>query len=176
MTFANFDDKTGKKQFSDFHAIETNTWSDVKWLVGFTKLPVILKGILTREDAELAVESGVAGVMVSNHGARQLDGVPATIEALPEVVDAVDGRIPVFMDGGIRQGTDMFKALALGAKMVFLGRSTIYGLAVNGQKGVEDVINIMKKEFDVAFCLAGCRTLSDISRDMVMHENRYAKL
>jgi (S)-2-hydroxy-acid oxidase len=176
LSFANFGEKTGKKQFKDFHNIETNTWEDVKWLVSFTKLPVVLKGILTKEDAELAVRSGVAGIMVSNHGARQLDGVPATIEALPEVVEVVSGRIPVFLDGGVRQGTDLFKALALGAKMVFLGRSTIYGLAVNGQQGVEDVINIMKKEFDIAFCLAGCRKISDISRDMVAHESQYAKL
>lgn len=124
---------------------------------------MIVKGILTGEDAELAVESGASGIVVSNHGARQLDSVPATIEALPEVVKAVAGRIPVFLDGGIRQGTDMFKALALGATMVFIGRSVVYGLAVNGQQGVENIINILKMEFDIAACLAGCRTLEDIS-------------
>lgn len=135
-----------------------------------------MKGILTGEDAELAVNCGAAGIIVSNHGARQLDSVPATMEVLPEIIKAVDDRIPVFLDGGIRQGTDIFKALALGAKMVFIGRSVVYGLAVSGQKGVEDVFNILKMEFDIAACLAGCKSLKDISSNMVVHENYYAKL
>lgn len=137
---------------------------------------MIVKGILTAEDAELAVNAGVSGIIVSNHGARQLDSVATTIEALPEVVKAVAGRIPVFLDGGIRQGTDIFKALALGATMVFIGRPVIFGLAVNGQQGVEDVLGILKKEFDIAACLAGCRTLKDITRNMVVHKSFYAKL
>jgi (S)-2-hydroxy-acid oxidase len=95
---------------------------------------------------------------------------------LPEIVAAVDDRLPIFMDGGIMQGTDIFKALALGAKMVFIGRPAIWGLAVNGQEGVEEVIKILKRELDIAMALAGCRTIADITRDHVAHESQYAKL
>lgn len=155
---------------------QTLVWSDLKWLVNFTKLPVLVKGILTEEDAILSVKYGCRGVIVSNHGARQLDGVPASIEALPEIVRAVGDETVVVLDGGITQGTDVFKALALGAKMVFAGRPAIWGLAVNGQKGVESVIDIIRNEFDIAMALTGCKTVNDISKDMVVHENYYSKL
>lgn len=135
-----------------------------------------MKGVLTPEDAELSINMGVAGIIVSNHGARQIDSVPASIEALPEIVKVVGGRVPIFLDGGIRQGTDIFKALALGATMVFIGRPAVYGLVVNGQKGVENVINILRKELDIAMCLSGCSSLQDITNNMVVHENYYAKL
>ncbi|XP_055625413.1 uncharacterized protein LOC129768057 [Toxorhynchites rutilus septentrionalis] len=154
----------------------TLSWEDVKWLLNFTKLPVIVKGILTREDAIIAVDMGVHGIWVSNHGARQIDSVPASIEALPEVVAAVGDRTTIVMDGGVTEGTDIFKALALGAKMVFLGRPTLWGLAVDGQQGVEHILDILRKELDVAMALAGCKSVADISRNHVAHESTYAKL
>ena len=107
----------------------TLNWNDVKWLKSITRLPVVVKGVLSPEDATIAVEMGCEGVLVSNHGARQLDGVAATIDALPAIVKAVDGRAEVYMDGGVRRGTDVFKALALGARAVFLGRPILFGLA-----------------------------------------------
>lgn len=152
------------------------SWDDVKWLLGFTKLPVIVKGILTREDAIIAADMGVQGIFVSNHGARQIDSVPASIEALPEIVQAVGGRVEIFMDGGITQGTDVFKALALGARMVFFGRPAVWGLAVNGQQGVEQVLEIFRKELDLTMALAGCRTIADITKQYVIHEQYYSKL
>uniref|UniRef100_A0A182PJC0 (S)-2-hydroxy-acid oxidase n=1 Tax=Anopheles epiroticus TaxID=199890 RepID=A0A182PJC0_9DIPT len=154
----------------------TLSWDDVKWLLGFTNLPVIVKGILTREDAIIAADLGVQGIFVSNHGARQLDSVPASIEALPEIAAAVGGRVEIFLDGGITQGTDVFKALALGARMVFFGRPALWGLAVNGQAGVEHVLDILRNELDLTMALAGCKTLADIRKEYVVHENYYSKL
>ncbi|XP_053680555.1 uncharacterized protein LOC128731456 [Anopheles nili] len=152
------------------------SWEDVKWLVAFTKLPVIVKGILTREDAIIAADLGVQGIFVSNHGARQLDSVPASIEALPEIAQAVGDRVEIFLDGGITQGTDVFKALALGARMVFFGRPAVWGLAVNGQAGVENVLDILRNELDLTMALAGCKTLAEITRKFVVHESYYSKL
>uniref|UniRef100_A0A0K8VG76 (S)-2-hydroxy-acid oxidase n=1 Tax=Bactrocera latifrons TaxID=174628 RepID=A0A0K8VG76_BACLA len=154
----------------------TLTWKDVAWLVNLTRLPVIVKGVLTREDAVLAREFGCAGIIVSNHGARQMDTVPASIEALPEVVKAVGNDLIVMLDGGITQGNDIFKALALGAKMVFVGRAALWGLACNGQKGVEDLLSVLKKDLEITLALAGCQKLSDICGDMVAYESTYAKL
>lgn len=138
-----------------------------------TKLPIILKGIITPEDALLAIDSGCKGIIVSNHGARQLDSVPATIEALPEIVKAVGNKLVVMIDGGIRNGTDVFKALALGAQLVFVGRPVIYGLAVNGQKGVESVFDIIKHELDLTMALAGVTSVKDIRGEYVVHESHY---
>uniref|UniRef100_A0A336MQZ0 (S)-2-hydroxy-acid oxidase n=1 Tax=Culicoides sonorensis TaxID=179676 RepID=A0A336MQZ0_CULSO len=152
------------------------TWDDVIWLKSISKLPLILKGILTAEDAILAADAGVDGIIVSNHGARQIDSTPSTIEALPEISKAVGHRVTVMLDGGIRQGTDIFKALALGAKLVFIGRPAIWGLSIDGEKGVEKVIEILRKELDVTMTLMGCTKISDITRDMVVHENNYSKL
>lgn len=143
--------------------------------ISFTKLPVILKGIVTKEDALLAANSGCQGIIVSNHGARQLDSAPATIEALPEVAKAVGSQLVVMVDGGIRSGTDVFKAIALGAQLVFVGRPVLYGLAVNGQRGIEDVFDILKQEFDIAMALAGVSTVREIGEDFVVHESHYAK-
>ena len=142
----------------------------------FTKLPVVLKGILTKEDARLACQLGVAGIIVSNHGARQVDNVPSSIEALSEIVNEVKDEIPVMFDGGIRQGTDIFIALALGAKMVFIGRPALYGLACQGQAGVENIIKILKHEFELTLRNTGAKTINDITRDMVVHKNYYARL
>lgn len=142
----------------------------------FTKLPVILKGILTKEDARLACDLGVAGIIVSNHGARQVDNVPSSIEALSEIVKEVNDEIPVMFDGGVRQGTEIFIALALGAKMAFIGRPAVYGLACEGQAGVENILKILKHEFDLTMCNTGARNLKEITRDMVVHKNYYAHL
>jgi isopentenyl diphosphate isomerase/L-lactate dehydrogenase-like FMN-dependent dehydrogenase len=128
---------------------------------------VLVKGILTAEDAELAVEHGADGIIVSNHGGRQLDGVPATIEALPEVVDAVRGRCEVYLDGGIRRGTDVLKALGFGARGVFVGRPILWGLAVNGAAGARHVLELLRAELELAMMLAGRPTVASIDRTLV---------
>jgi isopentenyl diphosphate isomerase/L-lactate dehydrogenase-like FMN-dependent dehydrogenase len=136
-------------------------------LRSLTSLPFLLKGILTAEDAELAVQRGVDGIIVSNHGGRQLDGAIAGIEALPEVVEAVAGRCEVYMDGGIRRGTDVLKALALGAKAVLVGRPILWGLAANGTEGVRHVLEILRRELELDMALAGCPTVASINRSLV---------
>ncbi|XP_012220264.1 uncharacterized protein Hao [Linepithema humile] len=151
-------------------------WDDVKWLKKNTTLPIILKGILTAEDAHLAVKNGVDGIIVSNHGARQIDGVPATIEVLPEISKAVGNKIEIYMDGGVRQGIDVFKALALGAKMVFFGRPMLWGLAYGGEKGANKILELMRREIDLAFALTGCASVKDVTRDMVIHASYYSHL
>ena len=138
------------------------TWDDLAWLQNQTALPVILKGILSSQDARQALDSGVAGIIVSNHGGRTLDGLPATIEALPLVAQAVAGRIPVLLDGGIRRGTDVFKALALGAEAVLIGRPYVHALATAGGLGVAHVLHLLRAEFEVAMVLTGCRTLAEV--------------
>ncbi|KAG8224306.1 hypothetical protein J437_LFUL007246 [Ladona fulva] len=152
------------------------TWKDIGWLKSVTKLPLILKGILTKEDTEEALKYDVAGIMVSNHGARQVDGFPATIEALPEILKAVNNRCDVYLDGGVTQGTDVFKALALGAKMVFVGRPAIWGLAYNGEDGVKSVLEFIKNELDFTMALTGCATLEDIKPEMVVPASYYSLL
>ncbi|XP_054420728.1 2-Hydroxyacid oxidase 2 [Pteronotus mesoamericanus] len=142
-------------------------WDDLPWVQSITQLPIILKGILTKEDAELALEHKVHGIIVSNHGGRQLDDVPASIDALAEVVAAVKGRLEVYLDGGVRSGNDVLKALALGAKCVFLGRPILWGLACKGEQGVEEVLNILKDEFHTSMALTGCRSVAEISRDLI---------
>ncbi|KAL2943486.1 Peroxisomal [Bienertia sinuspersici] len=140
---------------------------DLKWLQTITSLPILVKGVITAEDARLAVQYGAAGIIVSNHGARQLDYVPATIMALEEVVKAAQGRIPVFLDGGVRRGTDVFKALALGAAGVFIGRPVVFSLAADGEAGVRKVLQMMREEFELAMALSGCRSLSEIQRNHI---------
>ncbi|XP_020586327.1 peroxisomal (S)-2-hydroxy-acid oxidase GLO4-like [Phalaenopsis equestris] len=140
------------------------SWKDIAWLKSITKLPILIKGILTAEDARKAVEFGVSGIVVSNHGGRQLDYVPATISVLEEVVQAVSGAVPVLVDGGVRHGTDIFKAIALGAKAVMVGRPIVYGLAAKGELGVRNVIGILKNELEQTLALAGCPSVEDISR------------
>ncbi len=122
----------------------------------------MLKGILTAEDATLACEHGAAGIVVSNHGGRQLDGVPATLDALPEVVEAVGGRAEVYLDGGVRRGTDVAKALALGARAVFVGRPALWGLAAGGREGARHVLEILQAEIRLALVLLGCPTPGDV--------------
>ncbi|EDW72557.1 uncharacterized protein Dwil_GK20637 [Drosophila willistoni] len=154
----------------------TITWQDIKWLKSITQLPIVVKGILTAEDAVLAKEFGCSGVIVSNHGARQIDTVPASIEALPEVVRAVGNDLLVMMDGGVLQGNDIFKALALGAKTVFIGRPAVWALAYNGQKGVEEMLSVLRKDFEITMALIGCQSFKDIQSSMVIHESAYSKL
>jgi 4-hydroxymandelate oxidase len=145
----------------------TLTWTGIDWIRSFAKVPVILKGILSPEDATLAVQHGADGILVSNHGARNLDTVPATIDALPAVVDAIGGRIPVLMDGGIRRGTDVVKALALGANAVLIGRPYLWGLSVNGADGVQNVMRILRSEFQAAMALCGHTSLATIDRGVL---------
>lgn len=147
------------------------TWEAVDWLRTASDLPVVLKGILTAEDARLAVEHGVDGVVVSNHGARQLDGVPAAIAALEEVVDAAEGRLDVYVDGGVRRGTDVVKAVALGARAVLVGRPCFYGLAAAGEAGARRVLELLRGEVELAMALLGCPTINAITRQHVRREN-----
>jgi 4-hydroxymandelate oxidase len=141
----------------------TVSWRDLEWLAGYG-LPVVVKGLLTAEDAQLACEHGAAAVVVSNHGGRQLDGVSATLDVLEEVVGAVDGRAEVYLDGGVRRGVDVLKALALGARAVLIGRAMLWGLAVAGEEGVADVLRMFQNEFELGLALLGCTSPADVSR------------
>ena len=141
------------------------TWDEFAWLRARTKLPILVKGILHPDDARLAIEHGLDGLIVSNHGGRQVDGAIGSLDALPGVAEAVGGRIPVLFDSGIRAGADAFKALALGATAVLLGRPYVYGLALEGEAGVRDVIKNLVADFDLTMALAGCRSVSEIGRD-----------
>jgi isopentenyl diphosphate isomerase/L-lactate dehydrogenase-like FMN-dependent dehydrogenase/catechol 2,3-dioxygenase-like lactoylglutathione lyase family enzyme len=157
-----------------FLAVVSNpalTWDDLAWLRRQTRLPILLKGILHPEDARRAVELGVEGVIVSNHGGRQVDGAVASLDALPAVVEAVDGRAAVLFDGGIRRGTDVFKALALGARAVLLGRPYCWGLAVGGEQGVREVLLNLLADVELTLGLAGCASCSDVSRDSILRED-----
>jgi (S)-2-hydroxy-acid oxidase len=139
------------------------TWESVAWLRSITKLPLLIKGVLTAEDATLCFDHGAAGIVVSNHGGRQLDGSIATIDALPEVVAAAASRGPVLFDGGIRRGTDVFKAIALGAATVFIGRAYLWGLAADGEAGVSRVLEMLRADLELAMALAGCPTIAAIT-------------
>ena len=143
------------------------TWKDVDWLCALTKLPVLLKGICRPDDAERALQHGVSGLVVSNHGARQMDTAPATIKVLPRIAEVVAGKIPVLVDGGIRRGLDILKALALGATAVQIGRPVLWGLACGGEEGVGRVLEMLRQELDLAMALAGCPDLKSITLDLV---------
>ena len=155
------------KTFTGIYSRPSLTWDDLAFLRTVTKLPILLKGILHEEDARLAVKHGVDGIIVSNHGGRQVDGSIAAITALPRVVDAVAGKIPVLMDSGIRSGSDIFKALALGAKAVCVGRPYAYGLALAGQQGVSEVLLNLMADFELTMALAGCKDVGEIDRDAI---------
>jgi 4-hydroxymandelate oxidase len=143
------------------------TWKDLDWLLSFAKVPLLTKGILNPDDADRAVKAGVAGIMVSNHGARNLDTLPATIEALPLVAERVAGRVPVIVDGGVRRGTDVLKALANGANAAMIGRPYLYGLSVAGDAGVARVVDILRREFEMAMALTGRPTIASIDRTVL---------
>ncbi|KAJ4912576.1 Peroxisomal (S)-2-hydroxy-acid oxidase GLO5 [Raphanus sativus] len=171
LTLKNFEglnlgkiDKTDDSWLVSYAASQVDqslSWKDIKWLQSITSLPISSQG------SRIAVKFGAAGIIVSNHGARQLDYVPATIMALEEVVKAVEGRIPVFLDGGVRCGTDVFKALALGASGVFVGRPSLFSLAADGEAGVRKMLQMLRDEFQLTMALTGCRSLKEISRNHI---------
>jgi 4-hydroxymandelate oxidase len=140
------------------------TWRDLEWLRSVTHLPLVVKGILTAEDAELACDHGAAGVVVSNHGGRQLDGAGTSLDALPEVVEAVAGRAEVFLDGGVRRGADVLKALALGAQATLVGRAALYGLGSRGEAGVQHVLELLRAEIELGLSLLGCPEPAAVTR------------
>jgi 4-hydroxymandelate oxidase len=174
ITLANFadlglPDASGSALFAFFleQGDPSLSWRDLEWLRSLTSMRLVVKGVLTAEDARLAVEAGVDGVVVSNHGGRQLDGVPASLDALPEVAEAVDGRAEVLVDGGIRRGTDVVKALALGARAVLIGRPTLWGLAVEGEAGVAAVLSMLREELAQALALCGRASVGAVDRSAV---------
>ncbi|MFL5866951.1 MAG: lactate 2-monooxygenase [Thermoleophilaceae bacterium] len=160
--------REGVQKFIDIYSRPSLTWESLPFLRERTKLPILLKGILDPDDARRALDAGMDGLVVSNHGGRQVDGSIATLDALPGVVEAVDGRVPVLLDSGVRGGADAFKALALGATAVLLGRLYVYGLAIAGEAGVREVIRNFAADFDLTMGLAGCRALAEIGADCLV--------
>jgi lactate 2-monooxygenase len=156
------------QRFVDIYSRPSLTWDDLGFLRERTKLPILLKGICHPDDARRAVDEGVDGLVVSNHGGRQIDGAAATLDVLPGVVQAVDGRIPVLCDSGIRTGADVFKALALGARAVLVGRPWVYGLAIAGEAGVREVLQNFQADFDLTMGLAGCASVGEITREALV--------
>jgi lactate 2-monooxygenase len=156
------------QRFIEIYSRPSLRWEDLPFLRERTDLPILLKGILHPEDAARAVEAGIDGIVVSNHGGRQVDGAIATLEALPEVARAVGGRIPILLDSGIRGGADVFKALALGASAVLLGRPYVYGLAIAGSAGVREVIENLRADFELTMALAGCSRLGEIGPEALV--------
>lgn len=143
------------------------SWKDVRWLRDVTRLPIVIKGLVRADDARRAMDAGAAAVIVSNHGGRQLDTAPATIEVLGDVVDAVGGAVEVYVDGGVRRGTDVIKALALGARAVLVGRPVLWGLCAGGQAGVRTALELLRRELDLAMALCGCPDLAAVTRDLL---------
>jgi len=150
------------------------TWDDVQWLRSIAPIPLIVKGILAPQDAVLAMEHGAAAVMISNHGGRQLDSSPAPITMLRSIVEAVDGRVEVMLDGGVRRGTDVLKALALGARAVLVGRPILWGLTLDGYDGVRAVLRHIREEVDLAMALSGCATPAAITPELILDRNAVA--
>jgi L-lactate dehydrogenase (cytochrome) len=148
----------------------STTWKDIEWIRSIFPGKMILKGILDPEDAKRAVQTNIDAILVSNHGGRQLDGVTSTIRALPKVVDAVQGKVPVFMDSGIRSGLDVLKALALGAKACFVGRAWAYSLGAAGEAGVRDMLEMLKEELKVAMILTGCSDVNRATPDLLLKD------
>jgi len=172
LTFENFDEYHNTEAAAVLQYVESQfdpslTWGDLEWLISLTSLPVLVKGILRADDARRAIDCGAAGIIVSNHGGRQLDTAVTGIEALPGVVAAVRGQTEVYIDGGIRRGTDILKALAFGARAAMIARPVLWGLAVAGREGVERVLDILKRELDTAMALCGCTSLADIEPDLI---------
>jgi 4-hydroxymandelate oxidase len=154
----------GRNIYSATHAADV-TWDDIEWLRSFIAKPLMVKGVMHPEDAALAYNVGCDGVMLSNHGGRSLDTLASTIEALPRMAERLQGRIPIILDGGVRRGIDIFKALALGARAVMVGRPYLYGLAVGGLDGVSRVVEILRTELEMTMGLAGCRTLAEVKKE-----------
>jgi isopentenyl diphosphate isomerase/L-lactate dehydrogenase-like FMN-dependent dehydrogenase len=151
-------------QFVNTYSRPSLSWRDLPWLRERTRLPIVLKGILDPEDARIALDHGVDGLIVSTHGGRQVDGALGSLDALPHVVEAVAGRVPVLLDSGIRGGADAFKALALGARAVLIGRPYAYGLAIAGERGVREVIRNFVAELDLTLGLAGNTAVRELTR------------
>jgi lactate 2-monooxygenase len=156
------------QRFIEIYSRPSLTWEELPFLRERTKLPILLKGILHPDDAARAMDAGIDGIVVSNHGGRQVDGSIATLDALPSVVDAVAGRAPVLLDSGVRSGADAFKALALGASAVLIGRPYVFGLGIAGEEGVREVLQNHMAEFDFTLGLTGCRSVAEIDRDAVV--------
>jgi isopentenyl diphosphate isomerase/L-lactate dehydrogenase-like FMN-dependent dehydrogenase len=156
------------RAFNQGYSDPALTWTDLRFLRDHTRLPILLKGILHPDDARKAADHGVEGIIVSNHGGRQLDGAIAALDALPRVVEAVGGKVEVLFDSGIRRGADVFKALALGARCVLLGRPYCYGLAVNGEQGVREVVLNLLADLDLTLGLAGCASVAEVKRDCLV--------
>ena len=155
--------------FTEIYSRPSLRWDHLAWIRELTRLPVILKGILHPDDARRAVEAGFDGIVVSNHGGRQLDGAIATLDALPLIVKEVARQVPVLFDSGIRTGADALKALALGATAVLVGRPYVYGLAIGGETGAREVLQNLAAEFDLALGLSGCTSLADVRDVMLAH-------
>ncbi len=156
------------RQFINIYSRPSLTWQDLPLLRQYTKLPVLLKGILHPDDARQAIDAGMDGIIVSNHGGRQVDGAIGAFDALPAIAEAVDNQIPILLDSGVRSGADVFKAIALGAKAVCIGRPYAYGLAIAGQAGVEAILQHFIADFELTMGLAGCTRVSDITKDMLV--------
>jgi lactate 2-monooxygenase len=154
--------------FLEIYSRPSLTWDDLAFLRGLTELPILLKGILDPADARAALRHGVDGIVVSNHGGRQVDGAVASIDALPGIVEAVGGEVPVLLDSGLRGGADAFKALALGARAVLIGRPYAYGLGIAGEAGVREVIGNFRAELDLTMGLAGCASIAEITPDRLV--------
>ncbi|XP_077528097.1 uncharacterized protein LOC144139681 [Haemaphysalis longicornis] len=184
ITFANLagapggvssDVMTGAEDVVDEFISPSVSWKDVAWLRQTSGLPVVVKGVLTAEAAVQAANNGAAAILVSNHGGRQLDGTPATIEVLPEIVSAVGRRLEIYLDGGVRSGADVAKALSLGARAVFVGRPAVWGLSYDGKNGVDKVLKIFRTELDRTLKLLGCPSAQSLSRRYVVHKDHYSK-
>jgi isopentenyl diphosphate isomerase/L-lactate dehydrogenase-like FMN-dependent dehydrogenase len=172
--FEQISNKMSYQEISEFNGQAWDlslSWDFFTWLRSITKLPVLMKGVLRKEDAQKAVSIGLDGVVVSNHGGRRLDGMPASIDMLPDVVEAVNGRAEVYVDGGIRRGTDVLKALALGARAVLIGRPYAWALGADGEAGVSKVIELLRAELINAMISTGCAKNSDVNRSLLLTEN-----
>ncbi|XP_077491623.1 uncharacterized protein LOC144102184 [Amblyomma americanum] len=167
-------ESTHDKQADEFLS-RSVSWDDISWLKRISGLPIVVKGVLTREAAISAYHHGADAIIVSNHGGRQLDGSPASIEALPEIASAVGGRLEIYLDSGVRSGADVAKALSLGARAVFVGRPIVWGLAYDGKEGVDRILEILRSEFQRTLQLLGCRNSSNLNSGFVTHQSRYAQ-
>jgi len=159
------------RKFVSMYSNPAVTWEDLTFLRQHTKLSILLKGILHADDAQKAIDYGMDGIIVSNHGGRQVDGSIGTLEALPSIVERINAQLPVLIDSGFRSGADIFKALALGANAVCIGRPYVYGLAVAGSAGVYHVLRNLLAEFELTMGLSGCKNISEIKRDMMIPES-----
>ena len=153
------------RKFVSIYSNPATTWEHLNYLRKQTKLPILLKGILHTDDARKALDFGMDGIIISNHGGRQIDGAIATLDALPKIANVVQGKVPVLMDSGVRGGADIFKALALGANAVCIGRPYVYGLTIAGEQGVREVIQNLMADFELTMALAGCKDISEINPD-----------